>query len=71
MLDTRNIFKKVKYGEVLLWTIGGTFNKYCMSFEPDCLTPSFRNFYQKAAAMTKNDIKLCDIWSKMVEQGKI
>jgi hypothetical protein len=69
MLDSRNIIKKFKYGELILWSICGTFNKYCMSFEPYCLTNSFRNFYIKAAAMTKADIVLCDIWAKKMELG--
>lgn len=71
ILDSRNIIKKIKYGEVMLWAIAGTFNKYCMSFEPYCLNDSFRKFYIRAAAMTKVDVQLCDIWAKMVENGKI
>ena len=71
ILDSRGIFKKFKYGEVLVWTISGTFNKYCMSFEPDCLAPSIRNFYTKASLMTKEDIRLCEIWAEMVKKGKI
>ena len=70
ILDSRNIFKKFKYGELVIWSLCGTFNKYCMSYEPYCLAPSFRKFYINAASMTKNDIILCDIWAKMLESGR-
>lgn len=64
MLEKREIFKKVKYGEVAMWSVMACFNKYCMSYEGDCLNPSFRRFYLKAADMTKNDVLLCDLWAK-------
>jgi hypothetical protein len=70
VLDTNNIVKKVKYGEVMLWTMFGTFNKYCMSFEPELLNNGLRKFYLYASAMTKNDIILCDVWAKMLKTGK-
>ncbi len=48
--------------------MSGAFNKYCMSYEPDCLNNGLRKFYLKASAMTKNDIVLCDIWAKALER---
>ena len=71
MLDSRGIVKKIKYGEVLLWTISGTFNKYCMSYEPDNLAPSIRKFYLNASAMTKADIRMCEIQAQMLRLGRV
>lgn len=41
-----------------------------MGLEPDCMNNSFRRFYMKASAMTKNDALLCDVWAKMLKDGK-
>lgn len=71
MLDTRGIFKKFKYGELIPWIMGCTFTKYCMAWEPECLNGPFKKFYLKAANMTYNDIKLCDTWAEMLKDGKI
>ena len=68
MLEVRNLFKKIKYGEVAMWSVMGCFNKYCMSYEPECLNNSFRNFYIKASAMTKNDLIVCDIWAETLRK---
>ena len=62
--------KRITYGEVLLWIVSATFNMYCMGWEPDCMNNSFRRFYMKASAMTKNDALLCDVWAKMLKDGK-
>jgi hypothetical protein len=70
MLDVRGIFKKFSYGEFIPWVFAATFNKYCMSYEPECLNNGFRKFYLKAAAMTYNDIKLTEVWAKMLKDGK-
>lgn len=71
MIEKKGIMNKIKYSEILMWTIMGCFNKYCMSFEPDCLNNSFRKFYLKASCMTPNDVELCNIWAEMVKNGKI
>ena len=72
MLEKRGIIKKYNYFETLAWAVMGCFNKYCMSYEPECLNPGFRKFYLKAADMQKNDIILCDAWAKTLlkQQGK-
>lgn len=70
MLDSRGIFKKFKYGELIPWIGASSFTMYCMGWEPDCLNNSFRKFYLKASAMTTNDIILCDVWAKMLKHGK-
>ena len=70
MLDCRNLFKKFKYGELIPWVGAGTFTMYCMAWEPELLNVPFRKFYQRAAAMTTNDIILCDVWAKMYKDGK-
>ena len=64
MLEKRGIIKTINYFETFLWAICGCFNKYCMSYEPECLNPGLRKFYIKAAAMTQNDLILCDAWAK-------
>ena len=64
MLDKRGIFKKIKYGEVGIWSVVACFNKYCLSYEQDCLNPGLSKFYIKASDMTKNDLIMCDIWAK-------
>lgn len=73
MLEKRGFIKKINYFETFAWAFMGCFNKYCMSYEADCLNPGFRKFYIKAAAMTRNDIDLCDIWAKTLlkQQGKL
>jgi hypothetical protein len=70
ILDKRNIVKKFKYGELIPWVGSSTFTMYCMAWEQDCLEPSFKKFYLKASAMTPNDIILCDVWNKMLIDGK-
>lgn len=52
MLDTKGYIKKIKNFEVWAWAVMGCFNKYCMSYEPECLNKGLRKFYIKAAAMT-------------------
>jgi hypothetical protein len=52
MLEKRGIIKKINNFEVFAWCSMACFNKYCMSYEPDCLNKGFRNFYLKASAMT-------------------
>jgi hypothetical protein len=47
----------------------GAFNKYCMSFEPECLNPGFRSFYHKYSGMTRNDTELCGLWTQRLENG--
>jgi ribosomal protein L20 len=47
----------------------GCFNKYLMSFEPECLSSSFRSFYHKYSAMTKNDTDFCALWIQRMENG--
>lgn len=64
MLETRGIIKKINLFEVYAWAVLGCFNKYCMSYEPDCLNNGFRKFYIRAADMTENDLIMCDIWTK-------
>jgi len=45
MLDKREIIKKINGFEVWAWAVMGCFNKYCMSYEPECLNNGFRKFY--------------------------
>jgi len=45
MLDSRGIFKKFKYGELIPWVGAGTFTMYCMGWEPELLNAPFRKFY--------------------------
>jgi hypothetical protein len=71
MLDVRNIFKKINNGEVAIFTIMGTFLKYCMSYETDLLSPAFSKFYASAANLSKNDLKLIEIWNLTLKEGKI
>jgi hypothetical protein len=71
MLDVREIFKKIAYGEVAIFTTMGTFLKYCMSYETDCLDPAFAKFYATASAVTKNDLKLIEIWNLSLKGGKL
>lgn len=63
MLEKRGLITKFKYGEVIAWVLMGCFNKYCMSFEPELLNDSFRGFYHKYSAMTRNDTELCGLWA--------
>ena len=64
MLERHGIMKKINYFEVFAWAVMGCFNKYCMSYEPDCLNKGLIKFYLKASAMTHNDIILCDAWAR-------
>lgn len=64
MLERHGIMKKINYFEVFAWAFMGCFNKYCMSYEPDCLNKGLVKFYLKASAMTHNDIILCDVWAR-------
>ena len=70
MLHSRGIFRKFKYGEMIPWVLGSTFTMYCMAWEPECLSDSFRKFYLRVSSMTKNDVMLTDIWAKMLRDGK-
>ena len=63
MLESHGLIKKIKNFEVWAWAVMGCFNKYCMSYEPDCLNKGLRKFYLKAADMSRNDIILCDAWA--------
>ena len=73
MLEKRGVLKKINYFDVFAWCVMACFNKYCMSYEPECLNKGFRNFYLKAANMSKNDILLCDAWAKSLakQQGRL
>jgi hypothetical protein len=71
MLDSRGIFKKFKYGELIPWVLGCSFTLYCMAWEPDTMNNSLRKFYLKGSSMTQNDIILCDTWAKMLKDGKV
>ncbi|CDW74092.1 UNKNOWN [Stylonychia lemnae] len=70
MLEKRGIIKKINGFEVWAWAVMGCFNKYCMSYEPECLNNGFRKFYLKASAMTQNDIIMCDTWAKSLIKQK-
>lgn len=70
MLDSRGIIKKFKHAEVLFWSVQATFTKYCMSYEPELLNAGFKKMYLKTGNMTKNEIILCDIWERMLANGK-
>jgi hypothetical protein len=62
VLKKRGLDLRFKYGEVVVWSIMGCFNKYLMSYEPECLNPSFRAFYWKYSQQTRNDFELCGLW---------
>jgi hypothetical protein len=69
-LEFHGIITKIPYGEQLLFTVCGTFNKYCFSYESSLLDPGLRKFYQNASMMSKNDIKFLKIWNTMHDLGK-
>jgi len=71
MLDKRGIIQKINGFEVWAWAVMGCFNKYCMSYEPECLNNGFRKFYQNASNMTLNDKILCDSWAKSLIKQKL
>jgi hypothetical protein len=70
LLQKRGLFYKFPYGEVLTWALMGTFTKYCMSYEPECLNESFRGFYHRYSAMSDNDTEFCTLWSVIGDAGK-
>ena len=69
VLKKRGLNLRFKYGEVFVWAVMGCFNKYLMSYEPECLNPSFRAFYWTYSQMTRNDFDLLQLWMQQRDNG--
>jgi len=66
-MEKHGIRCKIPYGEQLVFSIAGCFNKYSMAYEQELLNPGLRKFYENASLMSKNDKILIECWHKMLQ----